>query len=146
MSNRSAVSIRISELRWLLQEAKKSPALLTRTIKERLAHLEARERARATGSAPYVPGRETSKQAAEDIEPMLGPIQRRVLARIVEMGDVGATDSELHVHFGDLDLRTVSARRIELMKRGKVVDSGKRRRTRANREAIVWVARNGDMP
>ncbi len=89
---------------------------------------------------PYVTGSDTSRAAAESIEPDLGRLLHLVLTQIRACGSNGATDDELEVTLG-LPHQTVSARRRDLVLRDYVVDSGYRRTTRSGRGATVWVAR-----
>ena len=89
-------------------------------------------------TAPYVPGSETSIEAAHSIVPSLQRLERRVLGVIEERGDLGATDDEIEVITG-LAHQTASARRRALVLRGLVADSGLRRPTRSGRRATVWL-------
>lgn len=82
---------------------------------------------------------ETSVAAALAIEPAAGTLRAEVLACLRRCGPQGATDEEMQ-----WDMRmgpnTQRPRRVELVDRGLVVDSGLRRRTAAGRRAVVWRA------
>lgn len=88
-------------------------------------------------TAPYVKGSDTSKAAAESVEPDLGRLEGLVLSHISSRGLLGATDDETEVAL-DLSHQTASARRRRLVQLGRVVDSGMRRKTRSGRKAVVW--------
>lgn len=90
-------------------------------------------------SAPYIPTSATSKAAAAAIEPNAGTLRAIVLEFLREMGAHGATDEELQSWLV-INPSTERPRRIELVQRGLVVDSGRTRKTRAGRNATVWVA------
>ena len=94
----------------------------------------------------------TSREAAEAALPNLGAPQAEVYMRIRAHGEWGCTDDELELQTG-LSHQGVSARRRELVLRGAVRDSGRRRRTSRGRWATVWVLgldlaprRNDDSP
>ena len=89
------------------------------------------------GTAPFVPSSVPSQEAAEQIEPAMGELQARVFWFISERGRVGATDEEL-IRYTGIAASTARPRRIELVAAGKVVDSGKMRKTRSGRNATVW--------
>lgn len=82
---------------------------------------------------------ETSRAAAESIDPRKGTLQWEVLRYIRKMGRYGATDDE-GSHALDMDGNTYRPRRRELAVMGFIVKSGEQRRTRSNRLAVVWVA------
>ena len=88
--------------------------------------------------APYARGSDTSKEAAESIEPSSGTLRAHVLGFIKRRGKRGMTCDELE-HASGLTHQTASARINELMKLQAIRDSGKRRRTRSGRNAVVWV-------
>lgn len=91
-------------------------------------------------AVPYVGGSDTSKEAAEKMEPHLGRLQGDVLSHIRSCADYGATDDEIEIHL-QLSHQTASARRRELVLADLIEDSGDRRRTRSNRKATVWIAK-----
>jgi hypothetical protein len=88
----------------------------------------------------------TSEEAAASIAPHLQPLQERVMAAFVAVGDDGLIDDELEVATG-LRHQTASARRRELYLLGRLAykrDSAGnkvRRRTRSGRWAFVFVAK-----
>ena len=81
----------------------------------------------------------TSEAAARSMARPAPPQRERVLDLIRRAGPRGVTDAEGERALG---MRTASytARRNELVGRGVVVDSGRRRRTESGRSAAVWVA------
>ena len=88
---------------------------------------------------PRVEGCDTSEAAAESMRPTASTLRARVLRIIRERGSLGATCDEVEWVSG-LRHQTASARVYELRKRSRIVDSGRRRKTRSGRNAIVWVA------
>ena len=71
-----------------------------------------------------------------------GTARRRVWDLIrgaMHWPDPGATDEDIarYIH---MNPSTVRPRRLELVEAGLVRDSGRTRKTRSDREAIVWVA------
>lgn len=87
---------------------------------------------------PFQRHSETSKAAALAIAPRLNALQQRVLAKIKAAGTFGATDEELQGWL-NLNPSTERPRRIELVEKGLVVDSGTTRKTRSGRLAVVWM-------
>ncbi len=87
---------------------------------------------------PYVPHSETSRMAAAEAESSASTLRALVYRTILEAGATGCTDEELQ---GALSMNpsTQRPRRIELVHRRLVLDSGERRKTRAGRWATVWV-------
>lgn len=84
-------------------------------------------------------GRETSVDAAKSIEPNADTLRGMVYADVKRSGKVGLTCYEI-VNRRKMLHQTISPRITELSARGWLRDSGKRRRTKTGREAIVWVA------
>ena len=85
--------------------------------------------------APSVHGSITSAAAADSLDgTTLNAMQRRVLAYIEEHGP--ATDEEIATGLG-MNPSTERPRRIELARRGLVVQDGTRR-TSSGRMACVW--------
>jgi predicted ArsR family transcriptional regulator len=82
----------------------------------------------------------TSCAAAEAIVPHLNKLQARVLDYLRGCGERGATDEEL-VEALRLSPSTARPRRIELVAAKLVQDSGRTRKTRAGRPAVVWCAK-----
>lgn len=84
-----------------------------------------------------------SKQAAVAIEPIIGQLERRVLDFIAMRGERGATDEQI----ADAMIRdwqhynpaTFRPRRISLMHKGLVKDSGKTALSRGGRKMALWI-------
>lgn len=91
-------------------------------------------------TAPFQRHSDTSREAAFAIDDKLNALQARVLAAIASCESHGATDEELQERLA-LNPSTERPRRIELCDKRFVVDSGRRRLTRAGRRAVVWVLR-----
>jgi transcription initiation factor IIE alpha subunit len=86
--------------------------------------------------APSVGGSATSAAAADSLAPKtLNAMQRRVL-ELLAANPQGLTDEEMQTRLG-MNPSTQRPRRIELMRRGLVVESGTRR-TASGRMAGVW--------
>jgi len=88
--------------------------------------------------APYQHHSETSREAAQLIEPELGTLRAEVLAEIRRCGADGATDDELQVTLG-MNPSTERPRRIELWEAGHIARTERTRPTRSGRQATVWV-------
>lgn len=82
---------------------------------------------------------DTSRGAADDIEPHANTLRWLVLQKIREQGEHGATDDELESML-ELRHQTCSARRRELVLLGRVKHGGAYRLTSSGRKARVWVA------
>lgn len=94
----------------------------------------------ALAMAPAQAKRATSVAAAESVEVVRERQAQQILAFLRRRGAQGATIEEIARGTG-LSIQTVCGRRWELEnKLGAVVDSGRRRRNRTGRTAIVWVA------
>jgi hypothetical protein len=89
--------------------------------------------------APCQRHSDTSRAAAEEIEPRVTTLRRAVLDAIRGAGDHGATDEELQVCLG-MNPSTQRPRRIECVRAGLVRDSGRTRLTKSGRKAVVWTA------
>lgn len=86
--------------------------------------------------APAVTGSITSAQAADSLDARtLNALQRRVLEFITAQPD-GATDEEIASGLG-LNPSTARPRRIELARRGLIVEAGTRK-TASKRNATAW--------
>jgi hypothetical protein len=94
------------------------------------------------GFPPHV-DQSTSISAAAEIAPHAAKLRLAVYQQIICCGQFGATDDEIEVAL-KLRHQTVSARRRELVLLSQVTDSGRRRKTRSGRSAIVWFTRNGE--
>jgi len=90
---------------------------------------------------PYVPfsDHETSREAANSVAPTVSRMEALALEAIRCASDSGLTDSELEAVTG-LGPNTARPRRIGLVLKGLVKDSGKRRRLWTGRMAKVWIA------
>jgi hypothetical protein len=86
--------------------------------------------------APAVRGSQTSNDAADSLDaPTLNAMQRRVL-ELLQATPEGLTDEEMQTRLG-MNPSTQRPRRIELARRGMVVEAGTRR-TASGRMATVW--------
>ena len=91
-----------------------------------------------TQRAPSVNGSITSAKAADSLGPAtLNAMQRRVLELLQATPD-GLTDEEMQ-RLLEMNPSTQRPRRIELARRGLVVEAGTRR-TASGRMATVWKA------
>ena len=89
-----------------------------------------------TQRAPAVSGSVTSAAAADSLGPAtLNAMQRRVLELLAATPD-GLTDEEMQTRLG-MNPSTQRPRRIELARRGLVVEAGTRK-TVSGRMAVVW--------
>ena len=87
-----------------------------------------------TQRAPSVNGSVTSAAAADSLDgKTLNALQRRVLEHIAWRP---STDEEIATQLA-MNPSTVRPRRIELVRRGLVVEDGTRR-TRSGRMAVIW--------
>jgi hypothetical protein len=91
------------------------------------------------GHPPFVVGSDTSERAADSVSACAASIREQVFRCIHQAGAEGATCDEVEVTLGYVH-QTVSARICEMSQRDWIVDSGRRRQTRTNRYAVVWVA------
>ncbi len=91
-----------------------------------------------TQRAPSVNGSITSAKAADSLGPAtLNALQRQVLA-LLQATPGGLTDEEMQTRLG-MNPSTQRPRRIELARRGLVVEAGTRK-TASGRMATVWQA------
>ena len=81
----------------------------------------------------------TSIEAADVIAPKAGTLRRAVFDFLLGCGALGATDEDMQQGL-DLNPSTQRPRRIELVRAGSVLDSGRTRPTASGRQAVVWVA------
>jgi len=90
-------------------------------------------------SLPFAKNSPTSKAAAISMRPFAPNIREQVFDVVMtyRLGN-GSTCDEVEV-LSKLSHQTVSARIRELFKAGRIRDSGRTRKTRSNRSAIVWV-------
>ena len=88
--------------------------------------------------APAVQTSRTSMQAADSLGPAtLNAMQRRVYEFLVWRGATGATDEEMQTEI-PMPASTQRPRRVELARKGLIVESGTRR-TASGRMAGVWM-------
>jgi len=80
---------------------------------------------------------ETSREAAEHIAPTFGLSVRKVFTAFA-VSEAGWTDEEA-ANYLDMTGNSYRPCRVDLMDRGLVHDSGRRRKTAAGRNAVVWV-------
>jgi hypothetical protein len=86
------------------------------------------------------PGKtDTSKEAADAMQPHCGRLQADALAAIREAGEDGHTADEVVDRRGG-NRWSIQPRISELRQMGLVVDSGRRRQNVTGKRAIVWVA------
>lgn len=79
----------------------------------------------------------TSMQAADSLDATrLNALHRQVLAFLRQRGDLGATDEEMQIGI-PMAPSTQRPRRVELARRGLVVEAGVRK-TSSGRNANVW--------
>jgi len=81
----------------------------------------------------------TSREAAEQIAGVSGPLRRAVYEWLLGRGDQGGTDEEIQDAL-NMPASTQRPRRVELVETGFVRDSTRTRLTRSRRKAVVWVA------
>jgi hypothetical protein len=81
--------------------------------------------------------RPTSIAAAEEIQADAATLRVHVHAYIKAMGEHGCTDEE-GITALEMNPSTYRPRRVELVQRGLIVDSGKVRKTVSGRNAVVW--------
>jgi hypothetical protein len=85
---------------------------------------------------PYQRHSETSQEAANSITESRAETDRAKILRYIRAA-YGATDGEIQTALC-MDGNTERPRRVELLKRGDIRDSGRRHRTASGREAVVW--------
>lgn len=82
---------------------------------------------------------DTSAEAAELISEKTKTLRAILYRYLLSCGEDGATDDQMSVEAG-MELNTQNPRRRELVKLGLARATKMRRKTRRNRNAIVWVA------
>ncbi len=91
------------------------------------------------GPAPtHHPGTDTERVSADLIRPRAGTLRARALTALQAAEPYGLTDDEL-AEATEVYLYSIAPRRVELTKRGWVMDSGNRRTSSHGRPAVVWV-------
>ncbi len=97
-------------------------------------------------SHPDMPGKtyarsdhpETSHEAAKDMKSSAATLRAMVLKQIRVSGN-GLADEE-GIALLKMNPSTYRPRRVELVERGLVKDSGRRTKTASGRSAIIWIA------
>ena len=88
---------------------------------------------------PFAKGSATSKAAADSLAGLpVQKLKRKVLECISRYGIQGLTCDEAECDLG-MRHQTCSARFYDLHRMGAIVDSGKKRKTRSGRYAVVYV-------
>jgi hypothetical protein len=90
----------------------------------------------APARAPAVQSSVTSMASADAIGASLNALQRSVVSFLRTRGDHGATDEEIAVGL-QMNPSTARPRRIELVRRGLVVEAGTRK-AMSGRYATAW--------
>lgn len=91
----------------------------------------------APARAPAVQHSVTSMRAADSLDgDRLNTLQRSVVAFLRARGEHGATDEEMQLGI-PMDQNTQRPRRVELVRRGLVVEAGTRK-TRKGKYATAW--------
>lgn len=90
------------------------------------------------GEPPAQAHSPTSVAAAEQIKRSIGPLHQRILGYLKTYPD-GATDEEMQLNL-EMAANTQRPRRRELELMGRVVNTGRTRRVRSGREAVIWEA------
>jgi hypothetical protein len=93
---------------------------------------------------PYIRHSDTSLASAAHIADGAPTLRGQVYRFIHKCRWYGATDHEVQDQL-DMNPSTQRPRRIELVKRGLVKDSGRRRPTHTGRKAVVWIATGQDL-
>lgn len=92
-----------------------------------------------TESLPYAPGSDTSREAAETGRTNAAKWRAKVAAMFAVNSSDGYTADELASWFA-VPANTIAPRITSLQQAGEIVDSGKRRKTRSGKSAVVWVS------
>ena len=87
--------------------------------------------------AGHVRNRDTSILASKQLQPHLGRLQSAAFVVVADAGQYGATCDDIAAVLGWIVFR-VRPRTAELRAKGRIVDSGKRRKGGSGRLAIVW--------
>jgi predicted ArsR family transcriptional regulator len=89
--------------------------------------------------APFQAHSDTSREAASSIKGKAATLRDEVLEAIRRHP---STDEQLAERLV-LSPNTCRPRRVELVDRGLVVDSGQRAKTASGRSAVVWIVKEG---
>lgn len=88
---------------------------------------------------PSQPHSATSVAAAAAVKPDANRLRALVLDALRAVYPDGLTDEQI-IDTTGLSPSTARPRRIELVQRNLVRDSGRKRKTRSGREAVIWEA------
>lgn len=94
-------------------------------------------------NAPYQSHSVTSREAAEAIAPKLHRLQQKVFDFLIlceRSASRGATDEQMQFALS-LNPSTQRPRRIELVDKGLVIDSGRTALTKSGCKAVVWAVK-----
>ena len=86
---------------------------------------------------------ETSRASAHAIESHAATLRGKVYRWLLGAGQRGATDEEMQLEL-NLNPSTQRPRRVELVERRLVINSGLCRRTKSARLAVVWTAKTSE--
>lgn len=104
--------------------------------------LDAETEVRILGREPLPPHQrhsDTSRAAAVAIQPHLPPLEQKVYDFLKDRGCVGSSDEDGCIALG-MNGSTYRPRRISLVEKGLVRDSGERTAGLSGRMAALWVA------
>lgn len=96
-----------------------------------------------TDRYPDFPGfkaTDTSQEAAEAISEHLGRLQAMTFATVLNAGSNGLTAHEACDALA-MDRVAIQPRLSELRRKGRILDSGQRRRNASGKRAVVWIAK-----
>jgi hypothetical protein len=97
------------------------------------------------GTPPHQRHSETSLEAAEGARKRINRLQQEVLGFVAAAGPEGATDDEMQIGLR-MNPSTQRPRRVELVQKGFIMDSERRRPTRTGRRAVVWITAGASSP
>jgi len=124
---------------FLIKQAKKNHKAIVQSIKSRWRLSKSKNpKKRAKLAELLKPHSNTSAAAFKSIDSHRARMRFAVMKEIIAQGANGATTYEIEVALSMLH-QTASARMYELTEQGRVVDSGKRRKTGSGRSAVVHI-------
>lgn len=91
------------------------------------------------GKPPSVRGSDTSEAAADSVKHDAKHLRAACYVHVLASGDVGVTCDEVEVIMNGRH-QTISPRIRELVSEGRIIDSGRRRKTRSGRNATIYIA------
>jgi hypothetical protein len=92
-------------------------------------------------SAPFQRHSLSSKQAASQIQESANTLRAKLFRFIRDCGEHGCTDEEAQLGLAMLS-STQRPRRVELANASLIKKNGQTRKTKSNRNAAVWVAKD----